>query len=306
MKLIYLATALTLLVAATAFWLWTPDRDLKSLEATYLRSVADRIDVDGQSLHLRDDGPRDAPAVILLHGLGASLHTWEPWARELEGEFRVIRVDLPGSGLSPPDVAGDYRDARSLHLLLALMDQLGLQRASLVGHSVGGRLAWSFAARYPQRVDKLVLVSPDGFASPGFEYGKAPEVPAVLGLMRVALPKAVLRMNLAPAYADPSALSDTLLERYHDLLRAPGAREAMLQRMRQTVLQDPLPLLKQIQAPTLLLWGEQDAMIPVANAADYLNALPKATLVRLPALGHVPQEEDPVRSLAPLRAFLRG
>lgn len=302
----YLAAALTLLVAVTAFWLWTPDRDLKSLEASHLRSAADRIDVGGQPLHLRDDGPRGAPAVILLHGLGASLHTWEPWARELASEFRVIRFDLPGSGLSPPDLAGDYSDARSLRLLLALMDQLGLQRASLVGNSVGGRLAWSFAARYPERVDKLVLVSPDGFASPGFEYGKAPEVPAVLGLMRVALPKAVLRMNLAPAYADPSALSEALLERYHDLLLAPGARQAMLQRMRQTVLQDPVPLLRQIQAPTLLLWGEQDAMIPVANAADYLNALPRATLVRLPALGHVPQEEDPVHSLAPLRAFLRG
>lgn len=301
----YLAAALTLLVAVTAFWLWTPDRDLKSLEANHLRSAADRIDVGGQPLHLRDDGPRGAPAVILLHGLGASLHTWEPWARELASEFRVIRFDLPGSGLSPPDVAGDYSDARSMHLLLALMDQLGLQRASLVGNSVGGRLAWSFAARHPERVDKLVLVSPDGFASPGFEYGKAAEVPAVLGLMRVALPKAVLRMNLAPAYADPSALSEALLERYHDLLLAPGARQAMLQRMRQTVLQDPLPLLRLIQAPTLLLWGEQDAMIPVANAADYLKALPRATLVRLPTLGHVPQEEDPVRSLAPLRAFLR-
>ena len=301
----HLAAALTLLVAVTGFWLWTPDRDLKSLEASHLRSAADRIDVGGQRLHLRDDGPRGAPAVILLHGLGASLHTWEPWARELASEFRVIRFDLPGSGLSLPDLAGDYSDARSLHLLRALMDQLGLQRASLVGNSVGGRLAWSFAARYPQRVNKLVLVAPDGFASPGFEYGKAAEVPAVLGLMRVALPKAVLRMNLAPAYADPSALSEALLERYHDLLLAPGARQAMLQRMRQTVLQDPVPLLRQIQVPTLLLWGEQDAMIPVANAADYLNALPKATLVRLPALGHVPHEEDPLRSLLPLRAFLR-
>jgi pimeloyl-ACP methyl ester carboxylesterase len=78
----------------------------------------------------------------------------------------------------------------------------------------------------------------------------------------------------------------------------------MLERMRQTVLQNPAPLLRRIQAPTLLLWGEKDAMIPVTNAADYVRDLPKSQLVRLPGLGHVPQEEAPEVSLVPVRAFL--
>jgi pimeloyl-ACP methyl ester carboxylesterase len=304
-KPVAIVVTMLILLAALALWLWTPDKDLGDLERLYLASPADMVDVGGQRLHLRDSGPRVAPAVILLHGFGASLHTWEPWATGLAAEHRVIRFDLPGSGLSAPDPGGDYTDARSRQILLALMDQLGVARASLVGHSIGGRIAWSFAAEHPERVDKLVLVSPDGFASPGFEYGKPPEVPASFRLMRHALPKALLRMSLEPAYADPTVLTDEVVQRYHDLMRAPGGRDALLARMAQTVLVDPVPTLRRIQVPTLLLWGEQDAMIPFANSADYLKAIPTATLVPLPGVGHVPQEEAPERSLVPVREFLR-
>lgn len=301
-----MATTLTILLALAAFWVWTPDRDPADLAARYQRAPTDRVEVLGATLHVRDDGPKDAPALLFLHGFGASLHTWEPWAQALAGDFRVLRVDLPGHGLSPPDPTDDYTDTRSLQLLLGWLDGLGVSRVSVIGSSMGGRISWSMAARHADRVDRLVLIAPDGFASPGyFDYGKAPEVSAWLQLMRVALPRSLLRMSLAPAYVDPHALTDERLDRYHDLLRAPGARAAMLQRMRQTVLTDPVPLLKTVRAPTLLLWGEQDAMIPPANAADYRAALPHSTLVMLPGLGHLPHEEDPARALVPLRAFLK-
>jgi pimeloyl-ACP methyl ester carboxylesterase len=297
-----------ILVAVLALWLWTPDKERAELERLYLASPADMVAVErvaGLSLHVRDSGPKDAPAVILLHGFGASLHTWEAWAADLAQEHRVIRFDLPGSGLSPPDPSGDYSDARSRQLLLALMDQLGVARASLVGHSIGGRIAWSFAAEHPERVAKLVLVSPDGFASPGFTYGQAPEVPATFRLMRHALPKSLLRMSLEPAYADPTVLTDEVANRYHDLMRAPGGRDALIARMEQTVLADPVPTLQRIRAPTLLLWGEKDAMIPFANSADYLKAIAQATLVPLAGVGHLPQEEAAQRSLEAVLKFLR-
>ena len=296
------------LLAALTLWLWTPDKDRAELERLYLASPADMVTVAGVGglrLHVRDSGPKDAPAVILLHGFGASLHTWEPWAQGLAAEYRVIRFDLPGNGLSPPDPTGDYTDARSRQLLLALMDQLGVARASLVGHSIGGRIAWAFAAEYPERMNKLVLVSPDGFASPGFEYGKAPEVPVSLRLMRHALPESLLRMSLKPAYADPTVLTDEVANRHHDLMRAPGGRDALIARMQQTVLADPVPTLQRIRAPTLLLWGEQDAMIPFANSADYVKAIAQLTLVPLAGVGHLPHEEAPQRSLGAVLAFLR-
>lgn len=298
-------TIAMLLAVLLAFLLWTPDRDRASLEALYLQAPTDLVEVAGQRLHVRDSGPQDAPAILMVHGFGASLHTWDAWADALSRNYRVLRLDLPGSGLSAPDAQGDYRDSRTILLLQALLDQRGIARAHVVGHSIGGRMAWTFAARFPQRVDRLVLIAPDGFAGPGSAYGQPPEVPAVMGLMRHVLPRALLRMNLAPAYADPAVLSEALTTRYHDLMRAPGSREALLSRLRQTVLVDPVPLLRSIQSPTLLLWGDRDAFIPVTHAQDYLRALPRATLVTLPGTGHVPQEEAVQAGLAALQEFLR-
>lgn len=288
----------------TVLWIWTPDRSRATLEAKYLDRPGDMVEVAGLHLHVRDTGPREAPAVVMLHGFGSSLHTWEPWARALERDFRVIRFDLPGSGLSEPDPTGDYTDARTMQVLATLMDRLGVARASLIGNSIGGRIAWTFAALYPGRVAKLVLISPDGFESPGIVYGEKPAVPATVELMRYFLPKALLRANLEAAYGNRQALSDATVDRYYDLMLAPGVRSAMIARMRQTMRADPEPLLHRIRAPVLLVWGERDQMIPFANVRDYEKALPDSTLAAFPDLGHVPQEEAPAESLVPVTAFL--
>lgn len=292
-------------LSVLSLWLWTPDLPRAQLEARYLAAPADLRQVGPWRLHVRDTGPRQGPVVVLLHGFGASLQTWDAWAQGLSTSHRVIRLDFPGSGLSPPDPERDYSDARSLQMLLRLLDELNVPRASVVGHSMGGRIAWTFAAKFPERIDKLVLVAPDGFASFGFEYGKAMDVPASLSLMRHVLPQSILRMNLKAAYAQPETLTDALTTRYHELLRAPGARQAMLDRLQQTVLQEPLPLLSQIRAPTLLVWGEADAMIPFSNARDYLQAIAESRLLSWPGVGHLPQEEAAQASLQAVADFLR-
>jgi pimeloyl-ACP methyl ester carboxylesterase len=303
MILYWLAGLAALAIVALALWLYAPDMPRAALEAAY---PGDYRTVDGVRMRLRDTGPRDATAVILLHGFGASLETWEPWAQALSARYRVIRFDLPGFGLTGPDPTGDYSDAREMKILAGLMDQLSIARASLVGNSLGGRIAFNFAALHSDRVTRLALVSPDGFASKGFAYGKAPEIPFIMRALPYVAPRDLLRANLAAAYARPEALSEQTVTRYRDLLRAPGVRGAILARTSQVILQDPAPTLARIEAPTLLLWGEKDGMIPIRNADDYLRVLPNATLVRLPNLGHVPFEEAPAASLAPLERFLAG
>jgi pimeloyl-ACP methyl ester carboxylesterase len=300
-----LLIGLALLVGA-CLWLYTPDKSRAALQAKYDTGADEYLDVAGIKLHVRDEGPRAAQPVILLHGFGASLQTWDAWAALLSPQYRVIRFDLPGFGLTGPDPIGNYSDARSMQVLAALMDRLGVQRADLVGNSLGGKIAWSFAAAYPDRVAKLVLVSPDGFASPGFAYGKPAEVPATLSILPYVLPRPLVRMSLAPAYGDPKHLTPATVTRYRDMMLAPGVRAAMLARMRQVMLVNPEPQLRQIHAPTLLLWGERDGMIPFVNAADYLRDLPNAKLVALPGLGHVPFEEAPAASIKPVLAFLAG
>ncbi len=300
---------LLLLVAGLlggGWWLYTPDRSAAWLSARYVKPDDHFIDVLGTRLRVRISGPADAPVVILLHGFGSSLETWEPWSVVLDKQYRVIRFDLPGFGLSGPDSSGDYSDRRTVLILAALMDRLGVERADLIGNSLGGKIAWNFAAAYTGRVNRLVLISPDGFASPGFEYGVKPKLPFILRLLPYTLPRFMLRMNVAIGYADPSRLTDATLTRYWDMMLAPGNRWAILARTQQVFLEPPAAKLAKITVPTLILWGEQDRMIPFSNSADYMHDIRNAKRVALPGLGHLPFEEDPAASLPPVLVFLNG
>jgi pimeloyl-ACP methyl ester carboxylesterase len=125
-------------------------------------------------------------------------------------------------------------------------------------------------------------------------------------LMRVALPKALLAMSLKPAYAKPETMTEELATRYYDMMLAPGSRDALLARMAQTVLVNPTPILQQITAPTLLVWGEQDAMIPFVNSNDYLKAIAGAKRLSFKGVGHLPHEEAPAESVMAVRDFLRS
>ena len=211
-----------ILVLGAVAWLYTPDKKEAALRAVYAQPPSIFLDVLGTRLHLRDTGPRTAPAVILLHGFGSSLQTWDEWARDLECDHRVLRYDLTGFGLTGADPTGDYSDARGIAILVALMDQVGLARASIVGNSMGGRIAWTFAALHPERTDRLVLISPDGFASPGTEYGVAPQVPLMMRALPYVLPSAMLRASLVLAYANAAVVTDALFARYRDMMLAPG------------------------------------------------------------------------------------
>jgi pimeloyl-ACP methyl ester carboxylesterase len=298
------AAVLAAAIVGSLVWAWTPDLKRADLEALYLAEPGDMVEISGVRLHLRDEGPRDAPAVLLLHGFGSSLQTWDGWVGELSKTYRTVRFDLPGAGLSGPDPRNNYSEARNIEIVLAVLDRLGIARATLVGNSIGGRIAWRFAAAQPARTRALVLVSPDGFASEGFAYGAKFEAPWLLRAMRYFLPAAALRPSLIAAYARPEALDEATFRRYFDLMRAPESRANLIARLEQTVLEPPEPLLARIIAPTLLLWGAKDRLIPISNADDYLRSLPNAKLVALPDLGHVPQEEASAASLAPVLGFL--
>ncbi|OYV41944.1 MAG: alpha/beta hydrolase [Acidocella sp. 20-61-6] len=300
----FIAAAFIAGLLVVGFWLYTPDLSPTLLAVRYGVAETDFVEVAGVRLRIKDQGPQLETAILLLHGFGASLETWLPWAAEISQRFRVVSVDLPGFGLTGPDPSGDYSDQRTVELMVALLVKLRLSRVSIIGNSLGGKIAWQLAASHPGLVASLVLVSPDGFASPGFEYGKPSKLPWIMKLLPYTLPRAMLRMNLAVAYAQPKRLTHDTLRRYEDMMLAPGNRRAMLARMEQVMLVPPEPQLRRISAPTLILWGEQDKMIPYRNASDYLSAIAGSTLVASPGLGHVPFEEDPAASLPPVLEFL--
>ena len=291
---------------ALSVWLaWTPDKTEQVLLQTYSRPGTARVMVQQQPVFVQDSGPRDAPVMLLLHGFGSSLQTWDGWAPALDPNLRVLRIDIPGFGLSGPAVNQDYSDAADVARVIALLDQLGVQQVIIAGHSMGGRIAWNLAAAHPERVSQLVLLAPDGFPDPNAKSDKTYDVSPWLGLMKYSLPQWALRMGgVAPAFADDSHLTPPMMQRYHDMMLAPGVRTALLERMRQTRNSDPLARLQSIQVPVLLLWGEKDAFIPVSNAQDYLKAMPQAKLVTLPGVGHVLHEETPQASVQAVLDFL--
>ena len=297
----YGLVALAVVLVVAAVWLYTPDRSRAGLVAQYAGPPSQFVEAAGAVLHVRDTGR--GPVVVLLHGFGSSLQTWDAWATDLERDHRVVRYDLPGYGLTGENAADDYSDAHGVAVLLALLDRLGIARASLVGNSMGGRIAWEFAAAHPERMDRLVLISPDGFASSDRPYDATPSVPLMLRALPYVLPGFLLRGSLQAAFADPAVLTEALYARYRDMMLAPGVRRAIVAQAGQVVLRDPMARLRSIEAPVLLLWGEADRMIPFGNSADYLAALPHATLARLPGVGHVPQEEAPA-TVSIVRAFL--
>ena len=304
--------ALTGLAVASV---WAPDRSVESLKPRWAPAPSRFITLDGAAVHYRDEGPRDDPQpLLLLHGSAASLHTWEGWTAALHDERRVIRLDLPGFGLTGPFQDGASSLARTLGVIERLLDTLGAPRVIVAGNSLGGLYAWQLAVRSPARVVGLILVDPAGYPSQATSVPVGFKVAALPGMRYVAsqvLPRRVIESSVRNVYGDPSRVTPELVDRYYELTLREGNRRAFTQRPRtggggSTNRGGGLDTLQiaTIRAPTLILWGELDRLIPPSNAARFARDIPGSRVVRFPTLGHVPHEEDPVASLAPVREFL--
>jgi pimeloyl-ACP methyl ester carboxylesterase len=303
---------LLMLTALAVSLTYAPDRSVDSLVARWALPPSDFMEVKGQLVHFRDEGPRTDPApLVLLHGTGASLHTWQGWAERLRARRRVITFDLPGFGLTGPfagDYArDDYRADKLARFTLDFLDALHVQRFAIGGNSLGGEVAWRVAALAPARVDSLILVDASG-------YDLVPErVPAGFKLARIPVfnrigefltPRTLVEDSLRSVYADPSRVDAALVDRYFEMLMREGNRRALALRLQQMPGDLAPERIRTLRLPTLILWGAQDHLNPSANAERFHHDIAGSQLVVLPNLGHVPQEEDPSTSVAPVRAFL--
>ncbi|MGI8713816.1 MAG: alpha/beta fold hydrolase [Solirubrobacteraceae bacterium] len=228
------------------------------------------VDINGIRTRYRQVG--SGSAVLVLHGWGARIETVEPILRSLAPRLTVYAVDLPGFGETelPPAPWGvaDYSDWTR-----ALMDALGLQRPSIIGHSNGGRIAIHLASHHPERVDKLILVDSAGIKPRrGLRYyrrvgmAKAAKYAArMLGAPGRRLQQRVLARAASSDYANAGPLRPTFVK---------------------LVNQDLTPLLSQIRASTLLIWGETDDSTPVSDGETMERLIPDAGLVVFADAGH--------------------
>ena len=290
---------------------WAPDQPVEQLKSRWAKPPSRFIVVNGLQVHLRDEGPHDDPApIVLLHGTSASLHTWQGWAMALRDQRRVIRFDLPGFGLTGPSHENDYSLAADVRFVQAVMDQLGVRRFVLGGNSLGGLVAWSAAARMPERVDRLILVDAAGYPPEAMTTPQA--VPLALRIARMPwlrrvagylLPRGLIENSLRQLYGDPAKVTPELVDLYSDMARRQGNRDALARRLDQAAPAD-LSQLKHVKAPTLILWGGQDRLLPPELAQRFERDIPHAQRVVFDHLGHMPMEEDPERTVAEVRRFL--
>jgi len=314
-RLMKLLGFLVLATALLAMAFHAPDRPLESLLSRWAEAPSDFIELPlgqgrTQLVHLRDEGPREDEApIVLLHGTGASLHTWAGWVSELKTERRVITLDLPGFGLTGPSVLGDYSDEAYDRFLQAFLAHLKLGRVVLGGNSLGGGIAWGYAARHPTQVAALVLVDAGNLdvASQSVPAGfRVPQSSLLRALARNFLPRPLVERSLKGVYGDPAKVNAALVDRYFELTLREGNREALAERLAQRAPGRFASLLPSIQAPTLILWGGQDRLIPPEAGRIFDQQIPNSRLEIFPGLGHVPQEEDPLSTVRPVQAFLHS
>jgi pimeloyl-ACP methyl ester carboxylesterase len=308
-----LAILLTIVAVLAAGWLALRRADIPydTLETVY--SVPDTqfmtLD-DGLKIHFTDTGPQDRAAIVLVHGFSASLHTWDAWKTDLEMDYRVITLDLPGHGLSRAEDPAEAKISRFVSVVHEVTQDLGVDRFTLAGNSMGGNTAWSYALAHPETLDGLILVAASGWPE---EAGEGDDSPFIFTLLSNPLARMVMkdldmtsftRSGLEGSYTDQSFVTDELVERYVALSRAPGHRETLLAIMAGDRVPATQEAVAQIAVPTLVMWGRDDNLVPVSGAQKFADAIAGSDLVIYDNIGHLPQEENAAQSIEDVRSFM--
>jgi pimeloyl-ACP methyl ester carboxylesterase len=259
-------------------------------EYVKVRDINTRFRVEGDA----------GTAVIMVHGLGGSLENWAANTGALATKHRVYTMDLPGFGRSDKQPR-----LKSMHELVEfLVDFMEIQhidRAGIIGHSMGGGLALQLAIQYPQKVEKIVLVDNAGMGREVIFDFKLCSIPLVGELITRPSRKGTVGL-WKKIVCEPGVITDELVESTYRLATQPGAMKALLATIRAGInirgqrADLTRPLMKRlagITAPTMVIWGKDDRIIPLAHARIAVSKIPNATLHIFDRCGHMPQLEYP-------------
>jgi pimeloyl-ACP methyl ester carboxylesterase len=310
--LLWVGVALLVLVGLLALALIAmrePDRDGAAMRAKYTNAASQFIELSpGTRVHVRDEGARGGPVVMLLHGSNASLHTWEPWVARLKARYRVITLDFPAHGLSGAVPARDYSTDSYVAIVEAVRLRLKIDRMVLGGNSMGGGVAWRYAVVHPERLAGLVLVDASGKPQPaaskpplGFYLAR---IPLARDILASVTPRWIIERSLIQSVSVTSIVDDAMIDRYWELLLYPENRQATLDRFSQYNPPGDGEALRSLNVPTVILWGREDRLIPVSVADWFAERLPDARVTVLDGVGHIPMEEAPDRALVPVLRLL--
>jgi pimeloyl-ACP methyl ester carboxylesterase len=303
------AIAVLLAVIGAVIAFWTPDTDPAAMRAKYGGPPSQFIDVGGHlTVHVRDEGPRDAPVIVLLHGSNSDLHTWDPWTRTLTSKYRVIRFDQIGHGLTGPSPMRDYSPDAFVDTVDRITTKLGAPKFTLAGNSMGGGVAWHYAIAHPDRLTGLVLVDASG--APDLSMQSLPigfriaKTPVLRNIMLAITPRAIIASSMHQAVSNQAIITDVMIDRTWCLLRYPGNRQATMDRFSLALPIVEPETIAAIQVPTLILWGDNDTLLPVSGARWFAERIPGSKVITYAGIGHLPMEETADKSAADLMNWL--
>ena len=296
------------LAASAAGALWAFPRWLiarsEDRELAEVARPGEVLQLDGVDIHYVDKG--QGPAVVLIHGLGGCLYNFRYNIAALSERFRVVALDLKGFGYSDRPRDADYSQTAQAELVAGFMERLGVRRAAVLGHSLGGAIALRLASLFPERVDRLILVAsaPAARLVPplgGVALRPILRLGTALVLHQPGLREAVLRSG----FYDPSFVTAEMLEEVRRFSRIRGSAEAIVRVLVDSARDEPLHLAR-IRQPTLLLWGEGDRAMGLRIARRFLAQLPDARLRVIERARHMVVEERADESNAAILSFLQG
>lgn len=268
---------------------------VKELEKKYGDATSQFITIGDVDVFYRDQG--SGPVLLLLHGVCASSLTWDGWVRELSDHYRIIRMDLPGFGLTGPVPDTMYGRKEIITLVDDFLTALGVDRAYIAGNSLGGYIAWNYALAHPDRVEKMILVDPLSYNMKMpwiLKFASNPLVKPVAGHM---MPKFLIDSSVNQVYGDKSKVTEEVKTIYFDMAMREGNKRSyasvfsiLREKNKTEIISTEIP---HIKPPTLVMWGTADQWIPFTQFDRWKEDLPTASYIAYEGAGHVPMEEIP-------------
>jgi pimeloyl-ACP methyl ester carboxylesterase len=307
----WLAIALFLLMLGVGIWGYAGDIPAKNLRAKYANAQSEFVELgNGLTVHLRDEGPKGAPAIILLHGSSSSLHTWDEWTKKLSGKFRVIRFDQIGHGLTGPEPKDCYTAACFTDTVDRVAANRGLSKFILGGNSMGGWVSWEYAKAHPDKLAGLILV--DAAGAPSAKPKSLPigfrimGMPGINKLATIITPRSLVEKSLYQSVSKPEYITAKEVDLYWELLRYPGNRDATIKRTmaRRGLATPQKDVSPTLQIPTLILWGKEDKLIPVSAVKWFEDHLPEHKTSIYAKTGHLPMQEVAQQSAQDVETWL--
>lgn len=262
------------------------------------------IEIDGMEVHYQRVG--QGHPLVLLHGFSGQVWNWRNWLPHLKADFEVIAMDLPGFGLTGPHPKGIYSTEMSIDFLDKFLTKIGVDTFHLAGNSMGGGIAWQYTLAHPDRVKKLILIDAGGYpkkSSKTIAGFKVLQYPIFNPLITKITPRSIIEKSLQGTYVDQSFAAEKEVDLYMDMLRRTGNRQVLIDRMK-TLGRNKSHLIKNIKNPTLIMWGDQDIIIPVENAYKFEKDIVGSKVIIYENVGHLPMDEVGEQSAADARKFL--